>query len=471
MDSIPRMSRLLLAAFALSLAACNGNASLSGAAPIGPLVPDLKPLAPSNAPIMSLRRRSGASGKIKHVVIIVQENRSLNNLFNGFPGAKTVKYGYDTSNNKIALVPVGLETTWDIDHSSTSFFQACNGTGSIPGTDCRMNGFNQEWVGCGHGYGPKCPNSTPMYAYVPHTETKPYFAMAKQYVLGDEMYASNFDASSFTSHQYIISGQSQSSVDFPWGPWGCPGGSGDKINMVGQQRQIPTGTEVVCWDPTTLGDELDQAGISWGYYASQVNGDGGIWSAYQAIRHVYYGSDWKNDVLSPQTTFFNDISNGKMRSVSWITPTCENSDHAGCGSKTGPSWVASLVNAVGESQYWDSTVIFIFWDEYGGWYDSEPPAYADYDGLGMRMPLLIVSPYARKGYVSHVHYEHGSMLKFIEDLFGLGRLAASDARANSPETDAFNWKKKPRKFKAIPTTFDKRYFLNQPLDLRPPDTQ
>ena len=117
------------------------------------------------------------------------------------------------------------------------------------------------------------------------------------------------------------------------------------------------------------------------------------------------------------------------------------------------------------------TAIFIFWDDYGGWYDPEPPAYVDYDGLGMRVPMLIVSAYAKKGYVSHVHYEHGSILKFVEDQFGLGRLSASDTRAKSPEKDCFDFKQPPRKFQVIPTVLGKDYFMHQPLDLRPPDTQ
>ena len=98
------------------------------------------------------------------------------------------------------------------------------------------------------------------------------------------------------------------------------------------------------------------------------------------------------------------------------------------------------------------------------------PALADYDGLGLRIPMLIVSPYAKKGKVSHTHYEHGSILRFIEDLFGLGQLAASDTRA-TPPNDAFDFNKPPRPFKVIPATYDKAYFLHQPLDTRWPDTQ
>jgi phospholipase C len=451
--------RISTAAVAVALCACSGNSGFGSASPALPA---------AHPPALQAPRSAG-SGKIRHVVIIVQENRSFNNLFNGFPGAKTVAYGYDSYGKKIALKPVGLSTGWDIDHSSTSFFEACNGTGSFPGTDCQMNGFNLEYVSCGSG-GPKCPNQHPQYAYVPHDEIKPYFAMAKQYVLADEMYASNFDASSFISHQYIISAQSESAVNYPAGLFGCANGSGNYISMVTQQREIK-GREVACWDPTTLGDELDQAEIPWAYYTSHVFGDGDIWSAYQSIKHIYYGPDWSKDIVIPQTKFFDDVSKHKLRAVSWITPTCENSDHAGCNSSTGPQWVASLVNAIGESPYWKNTAIFIFWDDYGGWYDPEPPALADYDGLGMRIPMLIVSAYAKRGYVSHVHYEHGSILKFIEDLFGLGRLAASDTRAKSPEKDAFDFNAPPRPFKKIPTALGKEYFMHQPLDLRIPDAE
>jgi phospholipase C len=102
------------------------------------------------------------------------------------------------------------------------------------------------------------------------------------------------------------------------------------------------------------------------------------------------------------------------------------------------------------------------WDEWGGWYDHVPPPYVDYDGLGMRVPLLIISPYAKRGYVSHVRYEQGSILKFIEDQFGLARLAPSDMRATSPAGDCFDFSKAPRPFKKIRTKYTEAYFRNLP---------
>ncbi|MGB8909623.1 MAG: alkaline phosphatase family protein [Candidatus Cybelea sp.] len=96
---------------------------------------------------------------------------------------------------------------------------------------------------------------------------------------------------------------------------------------------------------------------------------------------------------------------------------------------------------------------FIFWDSYGAWYDPEPPAHLDNDGLGFRVPLLIISPYAKQGHVSHVHYEHCSILKFTENRFGLPRLTSCDTRANSPD-DAFDFSQSPRKFVPIKGLYD-----------------
>lgn len=470
---------LALAALALLVAGCRGGNG--AAAPVGlPAVPGQGEIGQHTHPI----------NKIKHIVIIIQENRSFNDLFYGFPGAKTVTFGYDSKNRKIVLQPIGLATKWDVEHNSQGFISACNGTGKIPGTDCKMNGFNNEFWQCSHPGFSKCPIKYPPYSYVPHKETAPYFSMAKQYVLSDEMYASNFDASSYVSHQYIIAGQAASTTNYPAFNWGCPGGPTDWVPTIKENPPRAPGPTAspVCFDYKTVADELDEARLTWAFYAGPLGEHGrkgkacggateadayretGVWSSYQTIKHICYGSDWDKDVISRPPQFLSDVAKGELRSVTWITPYCRDSDHPGCDSDTGPSWVASLVNAVGESQFWNSTAIFIFWDDYGGMYDPQPPAYVDYDGLGARIPLLIISPYAKKGWVSHVHYEHGSILKFVEDRFGLSALSASDSRATSPAKDCFDFSQPPRKFVPIKSKYNMAHFLHEAPDYRPADT-
>ncbi len=165
---------------------------------------------------------------------------------------------------------------------------------------------------------------------------------------------------------------------------------------------------------------------------------------------IYEGSDWKAKVIDPPSRFLTDVAAGKLAQITWVAPTYEASDHAVLDTGKGPAWIASVVNAVGKSKFWDSTAIFIMWDDWGGWYDPVKPRYVNYDGLGFRVPLLIVSPYAKEGYVSHGHYETASVLRFIEDNFGLPQLAASDTRANDPAADAFDYYQQPRKFVEIP---------------------
>jgi phospholipase C len=453
MRAISRAARLWLLASTFLVAACSATSSNVPPSMLAQTRPD-----------------STGIGKISHVVIIVQENRSFDNLFQGFSGADYQPYGYTFNGKKVTLQPVSLAAPWDLGHNSVSYYEACDGQGSKPGTDCKMDGFNREAATCGHPGQPPCPFQYPAYGYVPASETKPYFSMAQQYVLADRMFETDFDASSYVSHQYIIAGQAASAINYPATTWGCDGGPKDTVPTVTQQRQY--GPRLApCFDYKTLGDELDNAGISWGYYTSSLeDGSGNLWSAYQAVKHIRYGPDWNADVISPQTNFLSDVKNGKMRAVSWIMPTCRNSDHASCDSTTGPHWVASLVNAVGNSKYWNSTAIFIMWDDYGGWYDHVPPPYVDYDGLGIRVPLIVVSPYALQGVVSHTQYEHGSILKFVEDRFGLARLSATDARANSP-VDCFNFSATPRPFAPIPSRLRAADFERQPPDHRPPDNE
>ena len=146
------------------------------------------------------------AGKIKHVVYIVQENRSFDDMFEGYPGADTVTSGKNSHGKTITLQPISLKTRYDIDHGATGMFAACDGTGKLPGTHCRMDGFNQE----GEYDGPV----DGQYVYVPHGESKPYFDMAHEFVLADRMFASQLDES-FVAHQYIIAAQANSSVNVP----------------------------------------------------------------------------------------------------------------------------------------------------------------------------------------------------------------------------------------------------------------
>jgi phospholipase C len=398
---------------------------------------------PAGVPAAATRAaRHATASPIKHVVFIIQENRSFNNLFMSYPGATTATYGYDTDGNQIALQPIGLKTQWDIDHSSNAFFAACDGTGSLPGTDCKMDGWNNEVAGIHHP-----PN--PAYGYVPRDEIKPYWLMAKQYVLADETFASNLDAS-FVAHQYAVAAYASRTVNGPGGPWGCEGGNPDTTPTLTNQRTI--GKRIVtCFDNPTVGDAADQAGVSWRFYAGGIYDDGGIWSSYQADRKIFEGPDWSADVIDPPSQFLTDVAGGKLSNITWITPTYETSDHGGMNADGGPAWVASVVDAVGTSKFWKSTAIFILWDDWGGWFDPVQPVYEDYDGLGFRVPLLIVSPYAKRGSVTHVQYETSSVLRFIEDDFGLPQLSTSDARASDPANDAnaFDFSQSPRRFRKI----------------------
>ena len=133
------------------------------------------------------------------------------------------------------------------------------------------------------------------------------------------------------------------------------------------------------------------------------------------------------------------------------------------GSDTGPQWVASLVNAVGKSKFWKSTAIVVIWDDWGGWFDPVPPVYEDYDGLGFRIPMIIVSPYAKKGVVATKQYETASVLRFMEDTFGLGQLRprADTKVLQTHAGEAFNFNQPPRKFKLIAGAKPPSFWIQQ----------
>ena len=444
------MKKSCIAAIIVLLAGCSTS---SGALPY----------MQGGAPLRALGARG--AGKISHVVFIVQENRSFDNLFHGYPGADTVSSGKGSRGQTIQLRPLSLADQYEIDHSARAMFVACHGRGKLRGEDCRMDGFDRERF-----FGPP---PDPQYVYVPHKESKPYFDMAREWVLADKTFQSQLDES-FTAHQYIIAAQDAFAVNIPTGMWGCGGRSYDVVSTITKERD-PHGPSVKpCFDYPTLADELDQAKLSWRFYASTYgsasSGSGADWSGLQAVKHIRYGPDWKN-VISPNWKFITDVRAGQLANFTWITPVCEASDHVNCGGGYGPSWVAALVNTVGKSKFWKSTAIFVIWDDWGGLYDhvAPPPPYYR-DGLGFRVPLLVISPYAKARYVSHVQYETTSVLRFAEDLFGLNQLTDADRRATSPADDCFDFTKPPRPFAKIAAPLPPRFFMrSHPSDYFAPD--
>jgi phospholipase C len=140
-------------------------------------------------------------------------------------------------------------------------------------------------------------------------------------------------------------------------------------------------------------------------------------------------------------------------------PAFANSDHPGAPAQ-GPDWVASVVNAIGASPYWDSTAIFVAWDDWGGWYDHVAPPQVDAMGLGFRVPVIVVSPYAKRGYVSHVTHESSGFLRYIEEVFGLPSLGTRDSIADD-FNDCFDYTQTPKAYAAIATHHSVDFFLKQ----------
>ncbi|HWO28477.1 MAG TPA: alkaline phosphatase family protein, partial [Candidatus Acidoferrum sp.] len=178
-----------------------------------------------------------------------------------------------------------------------------------------------------------------------------------------------------------------------------------------------------------------------------------------------------------ETSVLTDITSGKLAQVSWVIPTGTNSDHAGNTLSTGgPSWVASIVNAIGASSYWSNTAIIITWDDWGGWYDHVPPPKIVNDGTswgsgyvyGFRVPLIVVSPYAKPAHISHVNHDFGSILNLIEETFSVPSLGYADAYADDL-SDCFDYTQTPIPFKTIDAPLNATYFLNDKSPRIDPD--
>jgi phospholipase C len=486
------------------------------------------PMPSANPGARSFVTRNASSGKIQHIVVIVQENRTFDNFFDCFKGTDCVKTApgpgakpvlgtiaspcpvLNTPSPGPSPTPIQIKfhqslLVLDPGHTYCPAFKTEYDNG-------QMDGF--AYVG-GLPVGTK---KNYVYRVTDPSQIKPYWTMAKQYVLGDRMFPTEFSAS-YTAHQTLIRGDAtyepgESLIDLPNdGPlnyWGCDAPAGTQTPLLDTNQEYNVAGPFPCMTYETIRDTLEAKGVSWRYYVPPFPIQGGqMWNAFDGISAVRYSNEWPNGGKSkkpftcpatancvswPNTNIFCDVSGTtgtkvcptpnpsgtvELPGVSWVIPTGEESDHYNLNQNktqivdTGPDWVSSVVNAIGESKYWNSTAIIIVWDDWGGFWDHLPPPQLDYRGLGFRVPLLIVSPYAKKGYVSHTQYEFGSILKFAETTFGLDSLNTTDLRANNL-TDSFDFTKKPRKFVPIPpqtSSHNRAYFMSLPPSNSAPDTE
>jgi len=449
---------------------------------------DANSAAPSNGP-QSLTLTLAAV--IQHVVVIFQENRTPDDLFQDSVligrGADIAQQGKNSSGQVITLVSIDLGTTgsnpqnYDLGHSNSDFVAMYAG-GKMDGADL---------VSCEPAA--ECPpnaHPNPQFKYVIQSDVAPYFAMAEQYTFGDRMFQTN-QGPSFPAHQFIYGGTSAPTAtstlfasENPAQPAGCIAASSTTVTMInaaGSETAQPP--EYPCFEHQTLSDLLDAKGVTWRYYTPSA---GSIWTAPDAIQHVCQpqtisgvltctGPDWTGSVVIPEWQVLEDIGNGQLAQVSWVIPDGFHSDHALINDGSGPSWVASIVNAIGNSPYWANTAIIITWDDWGGWYDHVAPKVVD-DGVswgsgyvyGFRVPLIVVSPYAKAKYISHTTHDFGSILKFIETTYNLPSLGFADAYADDL-SDCFSLTQSPITFQTIPAPKDATNFINKKSSSVGPD--
>jgi phospholipase C len=323
----------------------------------------------------------------------------------------------------------------------------------------------------------------------------PYLFLATQYGFANYMFQTN-QGPSFPAHQFIFGGTSAPSASDDnagvfasenmknGGAAGCTAPAGTKVQLI-----RPPGTEAAgdtvypCFEHQTMGDFTST--FDWKYYAPSA---GSIWTAPNAIQHICEstgpggtcaGPIWAAHVDLKPADVLTDIGNCQLRPVSWVIPTGANSDHARSNDGGGPSWVASIVNAIGNSTgcdsntgYWQNTAILITWDDWGGWYDHEPPRIlpqpqGDYQ-YGFRVPLIVVSAYTPKGYIGNKTDDFGSIARFIEQNFAIpkGSLGFADMRAKTDLTGYFNLQSAPRVFVPVAAPKNAQFFLG---DRRVPD--
>jgi phospholipase C len=393
--------------------------------------------------------------KIRHVIIIMQENRSFDSYFGTYPGAD----GIPMRNGAAAVCVPDLRRggcqrpyhdrsnrNFGAQHTAESAVRDINGG--------RMNGFIRE-ADVQHGQG--CVNSQPndpacswrggtdVMGYHTAREIPNYWAYARRYVLQDHMFAPNLGWSR-PAHLYAVSAWSaRCATPSPLSCRSALGGKGDGKTAFTRQTQKP-----YAWTDITY--LLHRNHVSWRYYVARgrqpdcasgavtcpptqlLPKSPSIWNPLPSFSTVR--ADHQLGNIQPAARYFAAARSGHLPAVSWIVPSGPLSEHPPALISTGQAWVTSLINAAMRSPDWKSTAIFLTWDDWGGFYDHVPPPRVDGNGYGIRVPALVISPYGRAGYVDHQTLSFDAYLKFIEDDFLNGQRLdpRTDGRPDSRPT-------------------------------------
>ncbi|MFY9562466.1 MAG: alkaline phosphatase family protein [Terriglobales bacterium] len=370
--------------------------------------------------------------KIQHIVFLIKENRTFDHYFGTYPGADGATSGKTSAGRTIPLSHAPDETPWDIGHSWRDALIAIN--------NGKMNKFDLVENGDEDGY-------KLSYTQLYESDIPNYFSYARNFVLADHMFSS-MAGPSFPNHLYTVAAQDDGTLDNPHPNhynWGCDSDEDQSVPV--QKPDSRLTTEPPCFDFQTLADSLEAAHISWKYYAPPKGQYGYQWSTLDAIRHIRESPLWTEHVVNDDQ-FVADALAGKLPAVSWLV-TGDDSEHPPLSTCAGENWTVRQLNAVMQGPDWNATVVFLTWDDFGGFYDHVPPPVVGSYSLGPRVPLLIISPYARKGYISHTQYEFSSFLKFAEERYRVPSLTDRDSKA-ADMLDSFDFTQEPLPILILP---------------------
>ncbi len=461
--------------------------------------------------------------RFQHIIVVFQENRTPDNLFYAlcanFPCSPTpsnTQYNIQTANWLDETSPTGvtqptgvaLANYYSVGHGHVAWKKQCDLNTIVNPPQCRMDGA--AFTSANRGAFAFVINT--VNTKYPNGVLTPYLTLATQYGWANFMFQTN-QGPSFPAHQFIFGGTSalDASGDEagtflsgnPNGPGGCYAQDGEHIQLIdsaGKEKTLTidyaTGVSI-CMTRTTMADLLDGAQVGWKYYSLKGSGadfGGFTWTAPNAIQAICEpdtkhmnctGSEWANHVDLNPPDILSDLGmkggTCNLQGVSWVIPKGSNSDHG--GGSGGPDWVGSIVNALGTSpclnpdgsSYWNTTAVVITWDDWGGFYDHVPPSIlpspeGGYQ-MGFRVPLIFVSAYTPAGYIDNLNYDFGSVLRFIENNFGLGEgaLGFADSRATTDFSTFYNLANTPRPLTKIPTVRTGIDFLDDKTPPTDPD--